>query len=159
MDARQFNEREQPAVSRHRWVGDVCTGWAVASGVAVIGLALVLPIVSGDTGQAGNQPDYSLYRANGPLVLLPAASPLLVALLVGVLLHAGRHGDRRWVLPVAWALSGTLLCAAVVGFVTFLIGIFAMPTGILLVAATHLAQTTKTRRAAAHRTAPNPPTA
>jgi hypothetical protein len=130
---------------RHRWVGDICAAWALASGVAVIVLALLLPIQSVDDGRAGTQPMSSLYQVNGPLVLLPAAAPLAVAVLVSLLLYAGRHGDRRWTLPVAWTLSGVLLCAAVVGFVTFLIGVFVIPTGALLLAATQLAQSTRRR--------------
>lgn len=141
MDARHFTE--------HRWVGDICAGWALVSGLAVIVLALLLPIESVDTGRPGNQPNYSLYHVDGPLVLLPAAVPLLVAVLVSAVLYAGRQGGRRWALPVAWVLSGALLCAAVVGFATFLIGIFVIPTGVLLIAATHSAQSTKTGRATA----------
>ncbi len=141
MDARHFTE--------HRWVGDICAGWALLSGLAVIVLALLLPIESVDTGRPGNQPNYSLYHADGPAVLLPAAVPLLVAVLVSAVLYAGRRGGRRWALPVAWVLSGALLCAAVVGFVTFLIGIFVIPTGVLLIVATHSAQSTKADRATA----------
>ncbi|MHA6758196.1 hypothetical protein [Streptacidiphilus sp. PAMC 29251] len=150
MDAPHFTGRQQqiPGHSGSRWDGDLYVGLALASGVAVLLLALLLPIETSETDRPGVQPRYSLYHMNGPMVLLPAAIPLVVALLVGIVLYVGRHGDRSWTLPVAWTLSGALLCAAVVGFLTFLIGLFVIPTGGLLAAATGLAQSARPRRAA-----------
>jgi anaerobic C4-dicarboxylate transporter len=85
------------------------------------------------------QPRYSLLQAHGAVVLLPSAVPLLVAVLVTAALYAAQGRGRSWPLPLAWALSVALLAAALVGFVTFLIGVFVVPTGVLLVAATSLA--------------------
>jgi len=146
MEARRSTWSEQPftpSASGRWWPGGVLSLWAVATGVAVLVLAAVLPIETVDTGRAGVQPRYSLLHVHGAAVLLPSAVPLLVALLVTALLYAGRQGGRRWTLPVAWTLSVALLCAALVGFVTFLIGVFVVPTGVLLTAATLMAQTAR----------------
>ena len=153
MDALHFAGPEQsipgrtsrPSHLRRRWEGDLCVGWALASAAAVPFLALLLPIETGDSDLPGVQPRYSLYHMDGPVVFLPAAIPLVVAVLVGLVLYAGRHGSRRWTRPVAWTLSGALLGAAVVGFLTILIGVFVIPTAGLLIAATSLSRAT-TRR-------------
>ncbi|WP_328913293.1 MULTISPECIES: hypothetical protein [unclassified Streptomyces] len=113
---------------------------ALATGVAVLVLAMVLPIETVDSGHPGRQPRDTLYQVHGALVLLPAAVPLLVAALVTAALYAGRHDRPRWALPVAWVLSIALLGTAVAGFLTFLIGIFVVPTGVLLAMATYEAQ-------------------
>ncbi|WP_037910812.1 hypothetical protein [Actinacidiphila yeochonensis] len=143
MDARRSPWYDQP-LPRHpgtrRRPADALASWAVATGVAVLVLALALPIETVDSDRAGVQPRDSLYQAHGPLVLLPAGVPLLVAALVAVLVRACRRGGRGWALPVAWALSGLLLGTAVAGFLTFLIGVFVMPTGLLLVTAAYQAQ-------------------
>jgi hypothetical protein len=142
MDARRSAWYEHSLPQRapgRRWPGDAQAAWAVVTGVAVLVLAALLPIETVDNGRAGTQPRYSLLQVHGALVLLPAAVPLLVALLVAGALYAGRAGDRRWTLQAAWILSGALLAAAAVGFVTFLIGVFVVPTGVLLVTATALA--------------------
>lgn len=136
------NRGPLPRFAAHRWAGDLLACWAVVSGLVVLVLAFVLPIVTGDDGRPGVQPRYSLYAAEGPAVLFPAAAPLLVAVLVTAVLHAGRHGTHRWALPTAWVLSLGLLCAAGVGFVTFLIGIYVVPTAVLLVLATGQAHNT-----------------
>ncbi|MCL2734501.1 MAG: hypothetical protein FWE15_31365 [Actinomycetia bacterium] len=132
-----------------RWAGDAAALAAVASGAVVLLLAAVLPIETVDSGRAGVQPRHSLLQVHGATVLLPSAVPLLVAALVTAVLYAGRHGEHRWTLPVAWTLSAVLLAAALAGFVTFLIGLFVVPTGVLLVAATCLAHSA---RKAARRT-------
>ena len=147
MNASRFTGHEQQTPRpTHRWYGDVCAGWAVATGLAVILLTVLLPIETVDSDQAGVQPRASIYHLHGAGVLLPAAVPLLVALLVSAVLYTGRNGRRRWTLPVAWTLSVALLCAAVVGFLTFLIGVFVIPTGVLLTVATSLAQDAGRRR-------------
>ncbi|SEN53287.1 hypothetical protein SAMN05216267_1006148 [Actinacidiphila rubida] len=152
MDAQAWRAHPQPGpriAAEWRWPGDAAALWAVVTGVGVLVLAAVLPIETVDNGHAGVQPRHSLLRVHGAAVLLPAAVPLLVALLVAALLYAGRHGGRRWAHAAAWALSTALLAAALVGFVTFLIGVFVLPTGVLLVAATVMAHSA--RRAAGAR--------
>lgn len=64
-----------------------------------------------------------------------AAAPGAVSVLVSTLLVGSLTVRRRIFAAAAWGLSGALLAAAVVGFVTFLIGIVVVPTGALLVAA------------------------
>ena len=129
---------QQPSARRRP--GGAVAYSALATGAAVVVLALVLPIETVDSDRAGRQPRDTLYQAHGALVLLPAAAPLLLAALVTAALYAGRHGRRRWTLPVAWTLSIALLGTAVAGFLTFLIGIFVVPTGVLLTVATYQEQ-------------------
>jgi hypothetical protein len=56
---------------------------------------------------------------------------LISSVLVGVLLR----GRRRWSQIPAWTISIALSVAALVGFVTILVGIVALPTGGLLIGA------------------------
>jgi hypothetical protein len=111
----------------------VLIGAAVGWGVVILILAIVYPIESINTGRAGVQPMRSLVAVNGYGVLPAVAIPLLIAIVVG-LLHVTRPG-ARWATIAGWILSGALLLASLVGFVTFLIGIYVLPTSALLIAA------------------------
>jgi hypothetical protein len=106
-------------------------GWSVL----VIAGAAWLPIETVDTGRAGVQPRYSLVHQHGYDVLLPAAVPLLTCLIVAALLS---RRPSRIELGCAWVLSAALGLAAITGALTFLIGVFVLPAGALLVAATAL---------------------
>jgi hypothetical protein len=110
-------------------------GWSVL----VIAAAAWLPIETVITGRAGVQPRYSLVHQHGYGVLLPASVPLLSCLIVAVLV-SGR--PNRIELGCAWALSGALTLAAIAGTVTFLIGLFVLPAGALLLAATAVTRQT-----------------
>lgn len=140
-----------------RWPGDLCAAWALVTAAAVPLLALVLPIETVDTGRAGVQPRHSLYALHGAVVLLPACAPLAAAALVACALYAGRGGGRPWTLILAWALSVLVAGAALVGFLTFLIGVFVLPTGLLLIAATLQAQTSGRNAAARRAPSQRPP--
>lgn len=77
----------------------------------------------------------TLLTEEGAGVLAVAAVPALVSLAVGGLLLVWSATWRRAYLRIAWTLAGLLLAAALVEFVTFLIGIFVLPVaGLLLVA-------------------------
>ena len=102
---------------------------------------MLLPIETVPTDRAGAQPRDSIYHLHGAIVLLPAAAPLLAAVLVAVLLRA--RTARGWALGAAWALSGAVALAAIVGTVTFLIGVFVLPTGVLLLVATSQSHTAR----------------
>jgi hypothetical protein len=115
------------------------TGW---SALVVIGAAW-LPIETVDTGRPGVQPRYTLVHQHGYGVLLPASIPLLTCLIVALLLS---HRPGRIELGCAWVLSSALTLAAIAGTVTFLIGIFVLPPGALLMAATALARQTSGAR-------------
>lgn len=80
-------------------------------------------------------PRVTLVTHDGFTVLLLVAIPLLASLVVGLLLwlRAGAGSIAAGI--AAWTLSVAVLTGAVVGFVTFLIGIAVIPNGILLVAA------------------------
>lgn len=103
-------------------------GWSV---LVIIGAA-ALPIETVDTGRAGEQPRYSLVHEHGFQALIPAALPLFVCVLVTVLVYRNRNPMER---ACAWALAVTLTLAALVGTVTFLIGIYVLPAAGLLIAA------------------------
>ncbi|MYS20231.1 hypothetical protein GA0115240_117728 [Streptomyces sp. DvalAA-14] len=148
MEASRSAHGDQPLPRQmpgRRWPGDCIAGWALVTGVGVLVLAVLLPIETIPTDRAGVQPRASIFQLHGAVVLLPSAVPLLVAALVTAVLYAGREGRRNWTLPVAWVLSIALLCAAVAGFLTFLIGVFVIPTGVLLTVATSLAQDARRR--------------
>jgi hypothetical protein len=106
-------------------------GWSLL----LLGLAVVLPVESVDTGRAGQQPMRSWVAVNGFGVMAWVAIPLVVTLVVAFLLiRARRH--RRSALVAAWVLAGTLFGAAVLGFVTlFLISVYVLPAAGLLLGA------------------------
>ena len=81
-------------------------------------------------------------------VLALVAIPLGVTVAVWLLLHI-RSGRRAWrvALTAAWLLSFAVVIAALLGTVTFLIGIFVLPTGLTLLAATGSATATALGRA------------
>jgi hypothetical protein len=110
-------------------------GWSV---LVVIGTAW-LPIETVDTGRPGVQPRYSLVHQHGYGVLLPAGIPLLTCLIVALLLS---RRPNRTELSCAWLLSSALTLAAIAGTVTFLIGVFVLPAGALLMAAAAVARPT-----------------
>jgi hypothetical protein len=112
---------------------------AIGWGLVLLILALVYPAESVDTGQAGVQPMRSLVSSDGYGVLWAVAIPLLIAVIVGLILLA--WPTARWATTAAWILSVALLLASLVGFVTIIIGIFVLPTAVLLVAATAQAPT------------------
>jgi hypothetical protein len=111
----------------------VLIGAAIGWGVVILILAIVYPIESINTGRPGVQPMRSLVAVHGYGVLPAAAIPLLIATVVG-LIHVTRP-DGRWATTTTWILSGALLLASLAGFATFLIGIYVLPTGALLIVA------------------------
>ncbi|MFL6116911.1 MAG: hypothetical protein ACJ786_37005 [Catenulispora sp.] len=136
-------------------VGVQLVSLAAASGAAILVAAAVVPVVtvqSPPTTAVAPSGDMPVPSPSGPLVLTAqprvtlvahdgvavlglAAIPLVVALGVGLLLwYAVRRGSRPALLT-AWVLAVALAVAAVVGFVTFLIGVVVIPVGALLIAA------------------------
>ncbi|WP_034090593.1 hypothetical protein [Streptacidiphilus albus] len=146
-----------PSAPRPERVAAFLVGLAAAWSLALLILALVLPIVTPQSPPAyatATAPvgagagalhasttllptaQVTLVADSGYLVLLLVAIPLLATLLVGLLLRsaaAGRSGP--WAGRAAWALGSALLLAGVVGFLTILIGIAVVPVGGLLLAA------------------------
>ena len=77
----------------------------------------------------------TLVQLNGHGILILVALPLVLSCLAGVFLVV-RSPVAQW---AAWVCTGAVLAGAVLGTVTFLIGIFVMPGGALLsVACTNL---------------------
>lgn len=110
----------------------VAAGW----GVLLLGLAMVLPVeIDESYNKPGVQPMFSLVHINGTRVLWLVAIPLATAVAVGVLLFL--HRRRRWRITQMLAIvaAGALTVAGVVGTVTFLIGIYVIPCGVILIAA------------------------
>lgn len=145
-------------MSGGRTYGDpvsVLVAAAIAWGVLLLALAGTLPIVtpqsppgtasatvtaSGTVATTGpttatstsEQRRVTLVDDSGYRILWLVALPAVIALIVGVLL-------RRRPGVAAWVLSGAVLLAGVVGFVTILIGIAIVPIGVLLLVACELA--------------------
>lgn len=106
---------------------------AIAWGVVILILAVIDPVESVNTGRPGVQPMRSLVAVYGYDVLSVAAVPLVIAIIVGFLYVARLRA--RWAMTTGWILSGALLLASLAGFVTFLIGIYVLPAGVLLIVA------------------------
>lgn len=117
---------------------------AALLGLAVLVGAFTFPVVTAQSssttvplGTSGLTPlpretAYAHLGLHGALI---AAAPIASALVVSGLLWISAATRRRLFLVMAWAVSLALLAAGLVGFVTFLIGIVAVPTGALLVVA------------------------
>ena len=111
-------------------------GSAVAWGLVIVYLAVALPVYTVDSDHAGLQPRHSLVRVFGYRVLLLAAIPLAVSMLVALLLRLRSELPSHWPAIAASILAWLTLIGAFVGMVTFLIGIFVLPIGVLLCLAT-----------------------
>jgi len=125
---------------REPWVAltAFATGW---SGLLLV-LAFVLPVESDDegepiTGAPGwmSYPKRPLVHVNGAGVLWIVAIPLFTCLLVAglLLIHRRLGWAPAWLSAVT--LSGLLSLAGVLGTVTFLVGVFVIPSGGLLLCA------------------------
>jgi hypothetical protein len=131
---------------------------ATAWSALLLPVAFLLPVESAPykpldpiTYQSGAME--SLVTVNGPRILLLVVVPLIVSLTtVGLLIMRQQF---RWAAAgcIAWILSIGLLAAAVLGTVTFLIGVYVLPSGALLVACCGSLQ--GRRQLAAQQMAPN----
>ncbi|PYC65345.1 hypothetical protein C7C46_32655 [Streptomyces tateyamensis] len=136
-----------PRVDRTAWV---LVGAALAWGLILLVLAAVLPIVTvqgsvvapatpssstGNTGALVGLPRVTLVQHDGYGVLLLVALPTVLSLLVGLLLWLWGTGRFTAAGAAAWIVAGAVLAGGIVGFVTFLIGIAVVPTGVLLLCA------------------------
>ena len=129
-------------------------GAAAAWGLILLILALVVPIVTlpgppvpappapsaaaihlVDAAILHELPRVTLVSYYGYQVLALVALPALISLAVGLLLWIRATRQSRWAGRLAWVASVAVLVGGVVGFVTFLIGLAAVPTGVLLVIA------------------------
>ena len=80
---------------------------------------------------------YSIVHFDGYRVLGLIAIPLVVTVVVWLLLQVRSSPPaRRVALISAWVLSCAVVMAALLGTVTFLIGIFLLPTAAGLIGAT-----------------------
>jgi hypothetical protein len=104
----------------------------------------VTPVTPDDTGNGQKlyeSPRVTVLSHDGLAGVAVASVPATISLLVAGLLWAGSRGRRTVLVPMAaWGLSTALVVAGIVGFVTFLVGIVAVPSGVLLVIACAQAQ-------------------
>lgn len=110
----------------------------IACSAALVPLAALLPLessasVSYRVGDIVTMPMVTLVRIHGPSVLVLAAVPCMVALAVAVLMHVAFTTRWHWAVSGAWVLSSLVILGAVLGTVTFVIGILVLPAGALLV--------------------------
>jgi hypothetical protein len=98
--------------------------------------ASATPSVRPNGQQLFESPRVSVLSHDGAAGVVVAGIPAAISLLVGGLLWAETRRRRRVFLSIAaWALSAALVAAGIVGFLTFLVGIVAVPTGVLLILA------------------------
>ncbi len=76
-----------------------------------------------------------LVQINGHRILLLVALPLVLSLLTVVALVLRATFGWKLAQWTAWVFTGAVLAGAAVGTVTFLIGIFVVPVGVLLAVA------------------------
>jgi hypothetical protein len=104
----------------------------------------VTPVTPNHTGNGQKvfeSPRVSVLSHDGLAGVAVASVPATISLLVAGLLLVGSRGRRRVLVSIAaWALSTALVVAGIVGFVTILVGILAVPSGVLLVIACSQAQ-------------------
>lgn len=133
---------------------------ALAWGLLVIVGALTIPIVTAQstgpavpapsaptsspapqppaTGTVQPSPRTTIVHADGAKGVAVASVPAVTSLLVGGLLGLERARRRKAIHVLAWTLSVGLLLASIVGFLTFLVGLAGVPSGVLLVLACSL---------------------
>ena len=119
----------------HRTAGRLVLA-AVAWSLGLLVLADTLPVEIDQTyARPGPQPRYSLVHINGASVLWIVAIPLLASLAVAALLLLDARRRSPASRRLATAVAGAVTIAGFVGTVTILIGVFILPTGVLLLAA------------------------
>jgi hypothetical protein len=106
---------------------------AGAWSVLVLLLAFWMPLITVMSDHAGQQPRWTLVHYFGYKALFVVAIPIVVTALVAVLLRPRSESRGRWL--VACCLSGALLLATGVGFVTILAPVIVMPVPVLLTGA------------------------
>jgi hypothetical protein len=85
-------------------------------------------IVSSMSGPFRPEPRHSVVHVGGVAALGVVAIPLAGCVAVALLMR----GRRRWSQALAWTISIGLVLAAIVGFLTIVVGIVVLPTGALL---------------------------
>jgi hypothetical protein len=101
--------------------------------------ASATPVTPNDTGngqQLYESPRVTVLSHDGLAGVAVASVPATISLFVAGLLWVRSRGRRTVLVSMAaWALSTALVVAGIVGFVTILVGIVAVPSGVLLVIA------------------------
>jgi hypothetical protein len=115
----------------------VLVGVATAWAALLFPAAFLVPFgyVQGPNGTETERGMVPLVQVLGHGILVLVAIPLVVALLVTGLLVLRERTSSRTAEVSAWALSIGLAAAAVLGTVTFLIGMYVLPVAGLLIAA------------------------
>ena len=103
--------------------------------------ASVTPNDTGNGQKVYESPRVTVLSHDGLAGVAVASVPGTISLLVAGLLWARPRRRRTVFVPIAaWALSTALVVAGIVGFLTILVGIVAVPSGVLLVIACSQAQ-------------------
>ena len=112
---------------------------STATAIAPSPGAPATPLPPNGTGNSQKQyesPRVTVVAYDGPAGVAVASVPATISLLVAGLFWVRSRGRRTVLVPMAaWALSTALVVAGIVGFVTILVGIVAVPSGVLLVIA------------------------
>ncbi len=139
-----------PVAARSVWIPLVA---AIVWSVALLPGALLLPIedpvnvASQSPGRAG-YPWLSLTQANGVGILWIPITALVLVLVASYLVMLGDRRNARVPSGIAKVLAVLILVGAVAGAVTFVLGVFLAPAGVLiLVAANNLRVEEGARRA------------
>lgn len=133
---------QRPSASTH-------SGWAFALtviaffwGLALVAAALLLPAYQGSTASSTgvtSQTSATLVAVNGPRVLVIVALPAVLALIAWWGLHRRcARGDRSGAV-MAWAAIAVLAFLSLLAAAS--IGLFLLPTAVLLIAAARLTPT------------------
>lgn len=143
MRPRDFPVPGPGRVSKARTASSILAAAAAVWGVVLLSLAVFLPI---ETPNNNSNAQYSLVHIHGYGIFWVVGVPLATAVVVWSLLQI-RSGPAipRWALWTAWILSGAILAAAVIGFLTIVIGIYVAPSGLALVAAVANANSSERR--------------
>lgn len=118
-------------VPRPIWLASAAALW----GLVLVGLGIALPVYTVNSDHGDLQPRHSLVRVYGYAVLWPVAIPFLVCLAVLALLQVGLRRRSLTLGRVALTIAAVLAVGALVGFVTFIIGMYVFPSAIFLVGA------------------------
>ena len=113
---------------------------AMAWGVFLMVLAIVLPVRTHNTGLPGPQPRYPLVHDFGFRVLALVSLPFLVATVVAVLAHLAETRQSALAARAAVGLGWFILMISLIGFATIVIGIYIAPLGVLCLLSGYLAR-------------------
>jgi hypothetical protein len=116
--------------------GPTVTATSTAPPAPGASVATATPDDAATSPRLYESPRVTVLTHDGLAGVAVASVPATISLLVAVLLCVRSRSRRTGLVPMAaWALSIALVVAGIVGFLTILVGIVAVPSGVLLVIA------------------------